>query len=53
MANVNFLVTGNAPFDQDGIFEVEISITEAKPTDSEITADSFSSIWKEKFHLKV
>ena len=53
MTNLSFLVTGNAPFDQDGIFEVEISITEAKPTDSEIKTKSFSSIWKQKFHLKV
>ena len=53
MANLSFLVTGNAPFDQDGIFEVEISITEAKPTDSQINTKSFPSIWKEEFHLKV
>ena len=53
MTNLSFLVTGNAPFDQDGIFEAEISITEAKPTDSEIKTKVFPSIWKEKFHLKV
>ena len=51
--NLTFLVSGNAPFNQDGIFEVELSITEAKPTESEIKTKSFSSIWKEKFHLKV
>ena len=49
----SFSVIGESPFDQDGIFEVELAISEAEPTSSEIQNKSFSSIWKEKLHLKV
>ena len=49
----SFSVIGDSPFDQDGIFEVELAISEAEPTASEIQNKSFSSIWKEKLHLKV
>ena len=49
----HFLISGNTPFSQDGIFEVELAISESKPTDTEIKTKSFSSIWKQNFHLKV
>ena len=49
----HFLISGNAPFSQDGIFEVELAISESKPSDTEIKTKSFSSIWKQNFHLKV
>ena len=46
-------VTGDAPFSQDGVFEVEVAITEAAPSITQIQEKSFSSIWTEKLHLKV
>ena len=49
----HFLISGNTPFSQDGIFEVELAISESKPSDTEIKTKSFSSIWKQNFHLKV
>ena len=41
-------VTGDAPFSQDGVFEVEVAITEAAPSITQIQEKSFSSIWTEK-----
>ena len=46
-------VTGDAPFSQDGVFEVEVAITEAAPSITQVQEKSFSSIWTEKLHLKV
>ena len=51
---LHFTVTGESPYPQkSGIFEVEISITDVKPSSSEIESKSFSSIWKDNFHLNV
>ena len=36
-----------------GIFEVEISITDKAPSSSQIESKTFSSIWKDTFHLNV
>ena len=50
----NFTVTGESPYLQkSGVFESEISITDKKPSSSEIENKSFSFIWKDKFHLSV
>ena len=51
---LHFTVTGESPYPQkSGIFEVEISITDAKPSSTDIEQKSFSSIWKDIFHLNV
>ena len=51
---LHFEVTGESPYPQkSGIFEVEVSITDKKPSSSEIENKSFSSIWKGNFHLNV
>jgi integrin beta 3/collagen type V/XI/XXIV/XXVII alpha len=46
-------IQGSAPFKQSGIYEVQIAITEKKPTDSSITSKNFETIWKDDFHLQV
>ena len=51
---LHFEVEGESPYPQkSGIFEVEISITDVKPSSSEIENKSFTSIWKDTFHLNV
>ena len=51
---LNFTVTGESPYPQkSGIFEVLISITDAKPSSTEIEEKSFSSIWQDNFSLTV
>ena len=51
---LHFTVTGESPYPQkSGVFEVEISITDVKPSSSQIESKSFSSIWKDIFHLNV
>ena len=51
---LHFTVTGESPYPKkNGIFEVEISITDVKPSSSEIENKSFSFIWKDNFHLNV
>ena len=51
---LHFEVTGESPYTQkSGIFEVEISITDKAPSSSQIESKTFSSIWKDTFHLNV
>ena len=51
---LHFTVTGESPYPQkSGIFEVDISITDSKPSSSDIEQKSFSSIWSDTFHLNV
>ena len=51
---LHFTVTGESPYPQkSGIFEVQISITDAKPSSTEIEEKSFSFIWKDTFSLTV
>ena len=50
----HFTVRGKSPYKQkNGVFEVEFSITEAKPTDEQITRKSFLPMWREKSHLNI
>src|SRR3989338_2399640 len=46
-------VQGQAPFKQSGIYEVQIFITDSKPTADKIRTKQFSSLWKGNFHLRV
>ena len=51
---LHFTVTGESPYPQkSGIFEVDISITDIKPSSSDIEQKTFSSIWQDSFHLNV
>ena len=51
---LHFAVTGESPYPyKSGVFEVEVSITDVKPSSSEIENKTFSSVWKENFHLNV
>ena len=51
---LHFTVTGESPYPQkSGIFEVDISITDTKPSSSDIEQKSFSYIWSDTFHLNV
>ncbi|MEM3172482.1 MAG: collagen-like protein, partial [Candidatus Nitrosotenuis sp.] len=46
-------VSGTAPFKQAGVYEVQISICDTKPTAEEIIAKRFHSLWHDGFHLRV
>ncbi|MSS86727.1 MAG: collagen-like protein, partial [Nitrosopumilus sp.] len=46
-------IHGQAPFKQSGVYEVQISITNVRPSDDEIRSKQFSSMWHDNFHLKV
>jgi len=46
-------IQGQAPFKQSGVYEVQISITNVKPSVDEIQTKKFSSIWQGDFHLQV
>jgi integrin beta 3/collagen type V/XI/XXIV/XXVII alpha len=47
-------IEGVSPFKlPSGVFEVQIAICESQPPAQEITQKSFSSLWKDNFHLRV
>ncbi|SVA47231.1 uncharacterized protein METZ01_LOCUS100085, partial [marine metagenome] len=47
-------VSGHSPFDiSSGVFEVQIAISETKPSEDSIKTKTFDSIWKDNFHLRV
>ena len=46
-------IQGQAPFKQSGIYEVQIAITDVRPSDDAIKTKQFSSIWRGNFHLRV
>ena len=47
-------ISGNSPFDiPSGVFEVQIVISETKPSENNIKTKTFDSIWKDNFHLRV
>jgi len=47
-------ISGKSPFGtSSGVYEVRISISQDKPSDDSITSNSFNSLWKDNFHLKV
>ncbi|MEW6588565.1 MAG: collagen-like protein, partial [Thermoproteota archaeon] len=46
-------ISGTAPFKQSGVYEVQISICETKPSTEEIVAKKFQFVWQESFHLHV
>ena len=46
-------IRGQAPFKQSGVYEVQISIVNSKPTDDQIKTKQFSSLWKGNYHLRV
>ena len=47
-------ISGKSPFGtSSGVYEVVISISENKPSDASIASNSFNSLWKDIFHLRV
>jgi len=47
-------ISGKSPFGtSSGVYEVRISISQDKPSDDSITSNSFNSLWKDNFHLRV
>ena len=47
-------ISGKSPFGtSSGVYEVIISISENKPSDASIANNSFNSLWKDNFHLRV
>ncbi len=47
-------ITGGSPFRlSSGVFEVQIAICDSPPPADEIARKSFSSLWKDNFHLRV
>ena len=47
-------ISGKSPFgESSGVYEVIIAISENKPSDSSIDNNSFNSVWKDNFHLRV
>ena len=50
----NIEISGTSPFaSSSGVYEVEIAITENKPSDGDIINKKFDPIWKDNFHLSV
>jgi len=47
-------ITGKSPFEgSSGVYEVKIAITADKPSKESIDDQTFDSLWKDDFHLKV
>ena len=47
-------ISGKSPFGtSSGVYEVIISISENKPSDTSIENNSFNFLWKDNFHLRV
>ena len=46
-------IHGQAPFNQSGVYEAQIIITDNKPSDNAIRSKQFSSLWKGNVHLRV
>ncbi|HWY34042.1 MAG TPA: collagen-like protein, partial [Nitrosopumilaceae archaeon] len=47
-------ITGVSPFRlSSGVFEVQIAICDSPPPADDIAKKSFSSLWKDSFHLRV
>ena len=47
-------ISGKSPFGtSSGVYEVKISISQSKPSNDSITNNSFNSLWKDNFHLRV
>ena len=55
MSNYNpkIEIQGSAPFTQPGVYEVQIAITDKKPSEQNLIAKNFPSLWKGSFHLRV
>ena len=46
-------VQGKAPFRQSGVYEVQISLADSRPSDENLRNKQFSSLWRANFHLRV
>ena len=46
-------ITGQAPFKQTGVYEVQIAILDSKPSEDTVRSKKFTSLWRGNFHLRV
>ena len=52
--NPKIEVQGTSPFKQpSGVFEVQIAISDKKPSEQSLISKNFPTLWKDNFHLKV
>ena len=52
--NPKIEIQGISPFKlPSGVFEVQIAISDKKPSEQSINAKDFPTLWKDNFHLKV
>ena len=46
-------IKGRAPFNQSGVYEAQIAITDSKPSEDAVKTKQFASLWRGTFHLRV
>ena len=52
--NPKIEIQGTSPFKQpSGVFEVQIAISENKPSEQSLISKNFPTLWKGNFHLQV
>jgi len=52
--NPKIEIHGTSPFKlPSGVFEVQIALSDKKPSASSIAEKNFPSLWKDNFHLNV
>ena len=52
--NPKIEIQGTSPFNlPSGVFEVQIAISDKKPSDQSLASKNFPTLWKDNFHLKV
>ena len=53
-SNPKIEISGTSPFKlPSGVFEVQISISDKKPSEDSIAKKNFPTLWTDNFHLKV
>ena len=53
-SNPKIEISGTSPFTQpSGVFEVQIAITDKKPSDESINKKNFPTLWADDFHLRI
>ena len=53
-SNPKIEISGTSPFTQpSGVFEVQIAISDKKPSEESINKKNFQTLWVDDFHLSV
>ncbi|MDX1596611.1 MAG: collagen-like protein, partial [Nitrosopumilaceae archaeon] len=53
MSSSKLEVKGQAPFKQPGVYEVQISIVDSKPSEDSLKNKNFKALWRGNYHLRV